>query len=414
MPEGSDFRWDGWANPATGMGDPGMDGSMFSGFSNLTNMEVGRSTQANMYQNDWLCHKLCSKPAADLTRRFIKVEDDSVRKELERLQFRQKVKEAVTWARAFGGAGIVIITEGDDPLEPLDFSKVKRVVGLDVWDRWFLSPAEYDMDPTSQNYLRPEIYQNSYGGQVHTSRVLKFYGAPLTYEAQRANMFWGGSYIQTYFKVLQNFQCTTADARYIISELNIGVLASPNLTQKTAMGSASPAMTNATARLNQMNKLKSNQRMIQIDKQEDFSFTSRNVSGLADLLDRFKEHVCGAFSFPEIILFTKTVGGQNSRDDGQLQIYDDLIGDIQADQARPATETLINCITKGAGADWDFYPLRTMTELQQADIMHKVALAVKEASEVAALTPELARLIMNKTFSGWEFPEDDDVAGSFE
>ena len=146
--------------------------------------------------------------------------------------------------------------------------------------------------------MKPEHYQNAWGGQFHTSRVLKFYGAGLTYMQEREQMFWGGSLVEAYLQAVSNFQCTTSEAKYILSELNIGILKLPNLTAMQAGGPNNPAVEKIQKRVSAFNATKSNQRVAAIDSAEDFSFVSRNVTGVADLLDRFKEHVCGATGFP--------------------------------------------------------------------------------------------------------------------
>lgn len=398
------YRHDAWENSMTGMGNPFIDGSASNTFGIYNNVGLNQAQLDSMYRFDWMAKKLCDRPAKDATRKFMKVEDERIEDELDELEFRQRCKKAIRWSRLYGGAGIVLVTQGDDPLEPLDPAKVSRVVSLDVWDRWHLSPVQYCNDVNSPDYMKPEVYQNAWGGQFHTSRVLKFYGAGLTYMQEREQMFWGGSLVEAYLQAVSNFQCTTNEAKYILSELNIGILKLPNLTAMQSGGTANPAVQKIQNRVNAFNATKSNQRVAAIDSNEDFNFISRNVTGLADLLDRFKEHVCGAIEFPEIIAFTKTTSGLNSSDADQIAIYDEIVEDIQNDQIKPAADTLIKCLNGGKPADWQFEPLRSMNPAQKAEILHKTALAAKEASETAGLSPEEVRDFLNRSFSDWELP----------
>lgn len=400
----SAWRNDAWQNNMTGMGNPYIDGSASNNFGILNNVALNQAQLDSMYRFDWLSRKICDEPAKDACRKFIKFEDKKIIDMLDDLNFKQKCRTAIRWSRLYGGAGIVVHTEGDDPLEPLDPSKVSKVVALDVWDRWHLSPVNYCQDIYSTDYMKPEIYQNAWGGQFHTSRVLKFYGSGLTYMQEREQMFWGGSVVESFLQAISNFQCTTAEAKYILSELNIGILKLPHLTQIQAGGPSNPAAAKIQNRVNAFNATKSNQRVAAIDKEEDFNFVSRGVTGLADLLDRFKEHVCGATGFPEIKLFTKTTAGIGASDWDQIALYDDIVEDIQSDQVKPATNTLIKCLTGGDTTEWSFEPLRSMNPAQKAEILHKTALAAKEAVEVTGMTPEETREFLNRSFSDWQLP----------
>lgn len=388
---------------------PGIDAGAYSSFSPYTSGNLSRGVLESMYANDWLAAKICNKPAQDATRKFIKLldEDKKIEKELMRLGLRQKCTQAIQWARLFGGAGVVIVTDGDNR-EELDPAKVNKIISLDVYDRWYLYPIEYDQDPTSPTYMRPSMYQNGYGGTFHASRVMKFYGAPLTYQQMVNNLFWGGSLIQLYYQAVKNFQATTHDARFILSELNIGILKIPSLTAMQAGGANNPAVSKVQTRVNAFNKTKSNQRVAAIDKEEDFSFVNRTLTGLPEVMDRFQTQISAATDMGDLILFGKSVGGLADNNEGQILVYEDLVESIQHNQVAPAVDTILSCLTKGKEIEWEFKPLRQLTDAGRAEVMDKSANALQKMAETVGLTPEEARREANKV-GVWDFEINEDL-----
>lgn len=408
-PKETEYNMDSWANNLSGMGIAGMDKTESTVFNPYGNKLAQQQLEA-MYRYDWLSRKICERPAKDATRKFIRLakENPAIEKKLKKLKLRQKIKKAVAWGRLFGGAGVVLITKGDDPEDELDPSKVTDIIELEVFDRYSLMPVLYDTDPESCMYQQPILYQNRFGARFHRSRVSKFIGAELTYEGTLNENYWGGSLVEAYWDAIRNLQATMQDLRAIMSELNLGILKVPGLTAGNAMGDQSPAMVNQQRRLNAFNAGKSVHRAAAIDSKEDFQFVNRSVTGVADISDRFMTSVSAATDFmPELVLFGKTPAGLNATSEEQLQVYYDGISDIQQDQIAPCVDLVLSCLADDV--EWEFETLWEMSDVQKADVMQKTSQAIAAIADVTGLTPEEARMQLNQ-YSAWDLEESDSDA----
>lgn len=402
-----DIREDSWVNPASGMGIAGIDKTASTTYSSMP-FYLSQSQLENMFQRDWLSRKICMRPAEDATRKWLRIDGDAdkaILKEMERLKFRQKIRTAMAWGDLFGGAGIVLITQGDDPEEELIPERVTKLLALEVYDRYWLSPVTYDYDIYSPMYMQPLIYQTATGQRFHRSRVLKFIGAELTRDRMIANNWWGGSKVECAFQAIKDFQGTTNDVRHIMTELNIGVLKVSGLDLKGAMGGS--IQEGMQRRLNGGNLMKSVYRMMAIDKdKEDFQFVNRTVTGVPEVMDRFMTTVAASIDMTELVLFGKSPTGLNASQEEQKQVWYDKVDARREDEVAPNIQVVMDVLTKGNSPDWEFEQLWKMSDTQKADVMQKSAAAVQAVVDVAGLTPEEARRQLN-TLEAWDLEEDD-------
>ncbi|HEO65766.1 MAG TPA: DUF1073 domain-containing protein, partial [Spirochaetes bacterium] len=96
------------------------------------------------YQTNWIARQIVDVPAGDMTRewRTIKSEaSEEIQQEEQRLNLQTSCADALSWARLFGGSGILMLTN-QDLGKPLEVSKIKKgdLERLLVLDRWEMSP----------------------------------------------------------------------------------------------------------------------------------------------------------------------------------------------------------------------------------------------------------------------------------
>ncbi len=390
------YNMDAWQNAQSGMGIPGVDKSVYTRFSFLAS-RIDWQTLSMIYRYDWLARKICVRPAADATRRWIKSDDKASLNELERLKAKKNIRKAISWARLYGGAAILLIVEdGKTPADPLDPSKVKRIIELKVVDRHNLQAKGKIEDAYAVEFGDPEFYTTNNGTVFHHSRVLKFNGAELTHDQAEQEQYWGGSYIELYQDAIKSFQGTMQDVRHIVTESGIGVLKIPGLTNSVAMGGK--IFDNIQKRLNTFNLSKSNYRTAAMDGEEEFDFKNRSLAGLADIADRFMTMVAGATDMGELILFGTTPGGLNASQEEQLAVYYDMIqGEVQEGDMMPALNTILACINKGTIPEWEYKPLLEMTDKAQAEVRNTEAQAIAAVADIAMLGPEEIREHLNET-----------------
>lgn len=392
------YRLDAWTNSASGMGIAGIDKTINTRFS-YGSSKIDWITLSLMYRYDWLARKICERPAMDATRRGITIKDDkqkAIITELERLSFKNKSKNCISWSRLYGGAALLVIAEdGMTPAEPLNPSKVKKLVELRTVDRHHLQPTGLIQDPYAINFQEPEYYTTNNGTLFHNSRVLKFNGADLTHDQRETEEYWGGSFVELYNDVVKNFQGSMQDIRHVMTEQSLGVLKIPGLTNSVAMGG--DIFTAIQKRLDKFNLSKSIYRTAAMDSEEEFDFVTRQLSGLSDLLDRFMTTVAGATEMGELVLFGTSPSGLNASQGEQLAIYYDMVSGIQECDLMNATNTVIACVNKGVIPEWEYKPLQEQTEAAKADTRLKEAQTMQAVADIAGLMPEAVVDHLNRT-----------------
>lgn len=402
----SGYRADAWTNDLTGQGMPGVDSSLNTTFSSFGTI-LAKQTLEALYKSDWLSRKICLRPAKDATRKFVQCKDQDTHKLVDQkfkdLKVKQKTKTGISWGRLFGGAGVVLITNDPDPTQPIKCNGEDKLVDLEVYDRHELTPVAYDVDYNSSNYMKPVIYQNRYGKQFHYSRIGFFTGAELTHDEMIANYYWGGSVVESVWQAIKNLQSTYDDVRFILSELNIGILKIPQLTEKSIKKDPREVV---QRRVNAFNGTKSNQRVAAIDKEEEFSFTNRTVTGVNDLMEQFKGAAAGASEMGSLVLFGESPSGLNASQEEQLSTYYDMVSDIQQDQIAPFIDLVLGA-SGFEGVEWHFESLYEMSDKDKAQVMQQSSQAVA-ALMMAGLTPEEALKQLN-SLSVWSIDIDEDM-----
>lgn len=409
----STYHLDAWQNLASGMGVTGVDRTIATRYT-WAGSSIDWRTLGYMYRYDWLARKICERPAKDATRRWLRVNGDNgdrIMADLDRLCFRTRAKQAISWARVYGGAAILLIVEdGRRPEQPLDPSEVRRVVDLKVVDRHHLTTVGASMDVYSINFGRPEFYQTTNGTLFHHSRVMKFTGADLTQDDAEVNSYWGGSMLELYQDAVKWFQGSMQDVRHSMSEHSVPVLSIPGLANAAAHGGN--IYDAVRKRLNEFNANKSVYRAAAIDKEEEFAYVARTLTGLENLLDRFMTTVAGATDMGQLVLFGTSPSGLNASQEEQLAVYYDMVRDLQEDELRPAVDTVLSCLSGGDVPDWAFVPLMEPTDQQMAETRNSEAQAVSAVADLADLSPEEIRAHLNRTgtfdlpeFNGFSEPD---------
>ena len=91
------------------------------------------------YQTNWIARGIVDIPAGDMTREWRTIKSDKseeIQQEEKRIGLQLASAEAFSWARLFGGAGILMLTN-QDLGKPLDITKIKKG---DFVDRVTLEP----------------------------------------------------------------------------------------------------------------------------------------------------------------------------------------------------------------------------------------------------------------------------------
>ena len=155
-----------------------------------------------LYLSSWIPAKVCTIFADDMTSEgvewLIDADDaEYLEQQFARYKIWQKLAEAITWARLYGGSIVEIRMKDMKPDQPLNTNGY--FLGLRVFDRWEITPdtsklatGEREGEPISYQ-VSPRIYAQNY--KLDASRAIRFIGRKLPNELAQVNDLWGESYV---------------------------------------------------------------------------------------------------------------------------------------------------------------------------------------------------------------------------
>ena len=300
MYSAAQVRLDSWINTVTGLGTMARDKIMSGYFSRtprLSDQEL-----EDLYNGDDLAACICGAVVDDSLRSgyeiVIGVDDESadsvseaaetgglIETELEDvLHASERIREAWTWGRLFGGAALYIVTdEGSDipQSDPLEIERLRRVLALMVLDKRDLIPHQVYSDPASPQFGTVETYLvNTVGPvgsvsaqianvEIHESRMIIFDGALTTNRERRTNERWSLSVLQRPYDVLRAFNASFQSLSTIMTDASQGIFAMDGLIDMIASGEKDAVQT----RMALVDLQRSNARSLIIDAEKAVSYT---------------------------------------------------------------------------------------------------------------------------------------------
>lgn len=362
------------------------------------------------------------------------------------------IKNHLKQARAFGGSVLVMgVNDGQDPIFPLDTDRVQEVTFLKALDRFQLSASGLlDTDPASGGFGFPAWYHlNSVFGSfelvssalldkdissklgvvdrtqlpgapnvggaasaltpaaisgvmtegsttlnnvtVHTSRLVRTDGTLLSDRSRLNNDGWGDSVLERVFEPLRNWNTVMSSTGSLVVDMNKGVYAIKGLAAILAANKESLIQ----KRFQMMDLAASNWQANVIDADgESFTRPGTQLSGLAEVIDRFGVHLAAGAGMPLTLILELSPGGfgTGKHEDNQ---WDDVVKAYQLEVVKPVLERVFKVLFdtpefSDVPEAWDieFFPLDQMTEGEQAELHLKQAQADAIYITNAVLSPK--------------------------
>lgn len=330
-------RSDGWVSLTRGLGttrDKTNDG-YFSADTILDNMQIN-----SLYYNDDLSAKIVNKIVKDAFSRgvcFTSQDDpeNKIEKKLDGLEIARTYQDALTWARLFGGAIIIVGADDGQTLDmPLIPSRVRRVDWLLVVDKRY-APSLTACTELGPRFGFPETYQvNStangatYSAQVHASRCIQIDGEPVDRMRRAQLQGYGQSVLQRPYAVLRDFGLSFKSASIMLADANQGVFSMDGLLEAVASNRQEDVVT----RMQLMDMGRSVSRSILLDAQrEKFEKVATSFSGVSDMLDRLMMRLSSATGIPVSILMGRSAAGMNATGDLDLETWNKEVQAFQTD-----------------------------------------------------------------------------------
>lgn len=403
---------DGWANLLTGIGTT-RDKRM--GNKTYWNLTPPEEEVEQLYAGDTTARRIVELLPNEALREGIKWENELEGSkwddELLRLQAWPKFHEAWTFARLYGGSGI-LLNDGVTPVEKLDtplkdLNQLQSLVVLSRWELWaYATDLQRDITKPAfslPNYYR--IYPRMTFGQtairVHASRIIRFDGRRLPRLLHIRNNFWGDSVLTALQEVLGDFKVSSSNIASVLHDFRLLVHQMNGLSD--AINSGHEA--DVRRKFELMDLARSVLGSYVIDKDDEMQFHSASLAGVAELVDRVKQRLQAETDIPHTVLFNEAPGGARSMGSSGASEEKGWFNYVHAEQEkylRPRLDQLFQVLARqtktalptedGKAPDYDFNPLWQMDDLAKADMELKHAQADQIYLDLAVRTPNAVQV----------------------
>lgn len=353
-----------------------------------------------LYRNSWLPRRVVDLPAIDMTRAWPKlvcdVSPEDIQKfdrTVQRTFTPQKIRQAIKWARLYGGAGALIAIKGHEKIleEPLDLEDVMpgSYLGLIPFDRWVgIYPTtgeiseDYDhpIDWGLPQYYECRAPDRGTDFRVHSSRVLRFTGPEVPTPEFQAQMYWGISVIEIIYEELRKRDSASWAILNLLFRANLVAQTNPQLAEiLSGLGSGQDAAARFSRTMQAQNELLSNQSMLILGKDGKLDSVQYSFAGMDGVYSQFQMDVAGAAEIPVTRLFGRTITGLGQTNDADERLYEESIASKQNEEVRPQLDKLYPVI---AMSEWGDVPddldmvfpsIRVLSEVERGDLVDKIS-----------------------------------------
>ena len=332
------------------------------------------------YQTNWIARGIVDIPAGDMTREWRTIKSDNseeIQQEEKRIGLQLASAEALSWARLFGGAGILMLTN-QDLGKPLEVDKIKKgdLERLLVLDRWEMQPQTMNTwDVLAANYLMPEFYTIQGGSQhIHWSHFARFNGAKLPRRQMAQTQGWGDSELRKCMEDLRDTVSAKGGIAELMQEASVDVITRNGLSDDLASDQDEAI----TKRYTLFSQMKSIVNLALLDGEETYDRKTLNLSGVAPTLEVLMLWLAGCAGIPVTKLFGSSAKGLNATGEGDKKVYYDRIRGDQTTQLAPPIDYLDQVMVRSALGSfpdsfdyvWNPLELPNQVETAQAQLLH--------------------------------------------
>lgn len=315
----AESRYDSLLNTLTGLGGAGDKGA--AGAVNLLHYRLTHHDLSALWEANGIARRIVALLPDEATRKGWTVPD--LGEEEKRLKVHAQVHDAMLWARLYGGAVVLKVTEDDVPAEfrdrpelwlqqPLDLARIGRVHAFHVFDALEARPGPLETSVQSPGYRQPKWWDITSEGRtmrVHGSRVAHFRGAQRSpHRRRRAELMPDDSVLQAVWDEVYRLGSTMQSGAVLAQEIRESVLRINGL-EKLSTGAGAEAV---EQRVRLMARAKSLVGMVLIGPGDEYSNRSNPPTGFKELSGEARTMLAGVVGWPQIVLFGEAPAGLNS------------------------------------------------------------------------------------------------------
>lgn len=423
---------DAFINPVAKLG-LGMD-NLLSG----TDYTRSRFTQdynlmVTLYRTHWIVKKIIDVVANDMTKAGIKITSELEPELIKRIdnclkkrKVHKRLNELVRWGRLFGGAGAVMLIDGQDEIldQPLNIETVmlNDFKGLLVFDRWSgITPCSGELvdDLDSVDYGLPKYYNVSVNeGQaikVHHSRVLRYAGRELPRWEKEVEQYWGASELETVIEEIAKRDNTSFNIAQLVFLANLRILKMADLGDALTLNDTQ-AQSDVYNTLTAQNSLMSSFGLYVMNKDDEFDTKAYTFSGLAEIMQQFMLDISGSTGIPATKMYGRSPEGMNSTGESDMQNYYEMITENQSTSLQDNWTKLLPVICMSElgfvpdDLDFEFEAIENVKEEEIADLIGKKSDSVIKAYDANLITQKEAREELKEIGQGYDIFSNIDEA----
>ena len=375
------------------------------------------------YRSSWLVGQVVDTIAEDMTREGVTINSKLPPEDVKLIQSTftdlniwHELANTIKWARLYGGAIAVILTEGADYEKPLNINAIGkgRFKGLVVFDRWMLDPSFGDLvTEIGPSMGKPKYYRilpgmpALSGQRVHYSRVIRFDGIELPYYQRLAENLWGLSVVERMYDRLIAFDSATQGASQLLHKAHLRTIQVKGFREALALGGATESA--VVKQFNYIRLLQTLEGLTVLDGDDNFQVHPYSFSGISDVLMQFGEQISGATGIPLVRLFGQSPAGLSSTGESDLRNYYDHINKLQESQMRAALVKLFDVVGRSVlgkslpkDFEFEFNSLWQLSDTEKGQIASTDATTIASAYGAGLITKKIGmkELLQSSRVSG--------------
>ena len=375
------------------------------------------------YRSSWLVGQVVDTIAEDMTREGVTINSKLPPEDVKLIQSTftdlniwHELANTIKWARLYGGAIAVILTEGADYEKPLNINAIGkgRFKGLVVFDRWMLDPSFGDLvTEIGPSMGKPKYYRilpgmpALSGQRVHYSRVIRFDGIELPYYQRLAENLWGLSVVERMYDRLVAFDSATQGASQLLHKAHLRTIQVKGFREALALGGATESA--VVKQFNYIRLLQTLEGLTVLDGDDNFQVHPYSFSGISDVLMQFGEQISGATGIPLVRLFGQSPAGLSSTGESDLRNYYDHINKLQESQMRAALVKLFDVVGRSVlgkslpkDFEFEFNSLWQLSDTEKGQIASTDATTIASAYGAGLITKKIGmkELLQSSRVSG--------------
>ena len=343
------------------------------GYDNAYNpLSLNRILLSYAYMTHGVIQTMIDQPVEDAFRGGIDIKCDELDADdidllqgyLQECGVIKTVKDAMRWAKLYGGAGIIINTDQDPPGE-LDQEAITEDSPLSfiAADRWELTLNFINADKVECPY-------NYYGQSIHKTRVIKIMGKEAPAYIRMRLQGWGMSELERMIRDLNQYVKNQDLIYQLLDEAKIDVWHIEGFNTALMSQKSQTAVKN---RLQLANILKNYHSAIVMDKNDEYEQKQLTFTGLSDMLNQIRIGIASSLRMPMTKVFGLSASGFNSGED-DIENYHALIESEVREKAREVLTAILPLCCQQIfgympeGLKFEFKPLRVLSAEQEENV----------------------------------------------